>query len=219
MQVEKPQLLDLFEELGATKFNLYAVEDETVVLFHEPPTKKRSRVWIGKNEKRPQCVASRLTNQKTMLAIAYTANKRFSVVAYPSGTTMDSEAYVNFIRNTGNKWRVLRSHPIHLHELYWQHDNARAHSARTTTDFCTQRNMKLVKQSPYSPDLNLLDRWINSRIKDYVREGQYDSADSICEAALQCLRAIPEEEYMEQLEKLERHCRRVVEQHGEYITD
>ena len=74
------QLLDLFEELGATKFN-HAVEDETVVLFHEPPTKKRNLVWIGKNEKRPQCVASRLMNQKTILAIAYTANKRFSVVA------------------------------------------------------------------------------------------------------------------------------------------
>lgn len=212
-------LLDLFQTLGDEKFVKYAIEDETVVYFNEGPTKRGSRVWITKNEKRPQCVASRLSNRKTMLVIAYTSNKRISIEGYASGSTMDSEAYVNFIRKTGDKWRMLRSAPIHLSQLHWQHDNARSHVSAHTVAFCQNRHMSMVKQSPYSPDLNLLDRWINSRIKDYVRQGNFDSTEEIVDASLQCLRSIPESEYREQLLKLERHCQRVIDQNGDYITD
>ena len=86
-------------------------------------------------------------------------------------------------------------------------------------DFFQNRNITLVKQAPYSLDLNLLDRWINSKIKDYVRGNVYDNAVDVAEAALQCLKDIPENEYHEQLNKLQRYCQRVVREGGNYVTD
>jgi hypothetical protein len=49
------------------RFNVYAVTDETWVPFDVELTKAENRVWIGKQEPRPQVVRPALTNRKTML--------------------------------------------------------------------------------------------------------------------------------------------------------
>ena len=38
----------LFNGLGDAKYSVYAVEDETQILFNEPPTKRGCRVWLPK---------------------------------------------------------------------------------------------------------------------------------------------------------------------------
>ena len=65
---------------------------------------------------------------------------------------MTSERYVAFIKVTGEKWRTLRSSPMRLKELWWQHDNARPHVAATTKSFLERREVTVIKQSPFSPD-------------------------------------------------------------------
>ena len=47
------------------------------------------------------------TQQKVMLAIAFTANKRLSAKTYHFGTYLDSEAYVHFVRKTDDKLRAV----------------------------------------------------------------------------------------------------------------
>ena len=101
------------------------MEDETFVLFEQPNTKSRRRVWISKNRKRRQHASANMTARKTMVLIAFTANKSFSVKALPYCTCLDSDLYIDFLKSTGNKWRTLRADPIKLSELYFQQGNAR----------------------------------------------------------------------------------------------
>lgn len=212
-------ILALFNQLGEEKFNLYCVEDETMILFEDAPTKRGSRVWIKKGEPRPQLVSNKLTRNKVMLAIIFTPNKRINVQSFPYGTTMDSEGYINFLKRTGDKFRRLHSAPIHLDQLYLQHDNARPHVSNATQQFIHSRGVQLVKQSPYSPDMNICDRWLNQSIKEYLRKEDNDNADDVAEAALQFMRNTSVDIYFEQVRKLERHCARVINASGDYITE
>ena len=132
---------------------------------------------------------------------------------------MDSDGYVDFVQSTGNKWRVLRKNPIHLKDVFWQHDNARCHVSAVTTQYFAKRGITLVKQSPYSPDLNLCDRWLNCALKDSLRGTKFLSDEEVTEAALRFLRQQPIDVMKEQVNKLYRHCKRVIEEHGIYITD
>ena len=80
------------------------------------------------------------------------------------------------------------------------------------------RKMRKVHQAPYSPDFNLLDRWINAHLKAQFRHVVFSSAEEIEIATLRAFKAIPEESFVHQLEKLKAHLNNVVINKGAYIV-
>ncbi|QQP49304.1 Transposase, partial [Caligus rogercresseyi] len=52
-------------------------------------------------------------------------------------------------------------------------DNARPHTATDTREFLTRRDVEPVKQSPYSPSLNLCDRFLFRKLKHLLREDEF----------------------------------------------
>ena len=89
-----------------------------------------------------------------MLLVAFTPNKRISMETTPTGVTVDSQFFINFMRHTGDLWRTLRSNPIRLNEVLWQMDNARPHTRKAVKEFLATRDMNLLLQSPRIPDFN-----------------------------------------------------------------
>lgn len=205
--------------LNADWRNTYAVEDETYVNFLPEGSKAENRAWIAKDAPRLQVVRPGLTNKKCVLIVAFTPNMRFSVTALPYGKTVDAEAMVDFIRHTGDKWRTLRSSPLHLHEVLWQMDNARPHTARLVRDFLEKRQVTTVWQSPYSPDLNLCDRFLFRWLKSELRKETFQDHKEVEAAALRALRSMSEQSVLAEVEKLLDHCQAVIDAHGDYITD
>ena len=123
------------------------------------------------------------------------------------------------IRSTGNKWRTLRSNPIHLNELFWQMDNARPHTSMVVQDYLEDRNMKTIWQSPYSPDFNLCDRFLFQWMKSELRKKTFEDHQEVQQHALQVLRDISEESLHTQVDLLLAHCQRVIDANGDYITE
>ncbi|QQP42498.1 Histone-lysine N-methyltransferase SETMAR, partial [Caligus rogercresseyi] len=66
-------------------------------------------------------------------------------------------------------------------------DNARPHTATDTREFLTWRDVKPVKQSPYSPDLNLCDRFLFRKLKHLLLEDEFGGHE---EATLNLQRAM-----------------------------
>jgi transposase len=122
------------------------------------------------------------------------------------------------MRETGNKWRSLRSNPIHLNEVLWMHDNARPHTSAAVRQFMETRDMKTVWQSPYSPDYNLCDRWVFSNMKSHLRQQTFNDEKEVEIAALQYLRQVDKDTIIREVNLLLQHCQLVIENHGEYIT-
>jgi transposase len=199
--------------------NNYAVQDETYVNFLPQTNKSQNRTWIAKDARRLQVVRPALSNKKCLLMVAFTPNKRFSVSALPYGETVDAQRMVDFIRHTGDKWRTLRSAPIRLEQLLWQMDNARPHSAKMTKEFLERRQVTSVWQSPYSPDLNLCDRFLFRWLKADLGKQVFSNHKEVEEASLQALRLIPEDSLVAEVEKLLAHCQSVIDIAGEYVTE
>jgi hypothetical protein len=197
---------------------IFAVEDETWISFDLCASKEENKVWIPPGAKRPRVVRQQLTFRKTMLSIAFTGNGKLSVTATERGDTIDSESYVDFIHRTGELWRTLRSDPTRLSELLWMHDNARPHTAAHTQAFLRQRKVRLVQQSPYSPDLNLCDRWLFKELKSKLKVCQIQSASDVLTHTNRVFHQIPLEKFEWELTKLREHCSLIIACHGDYIT-
>ena len=138
--------------------SFFTVEDETWVPFAQNLPKQQNKAWLTRDQQRPRIVKEGLTYKKTMLLLAFTEDKKIYMKATSRGETVDAEFYVEFVRQVGEHWRKLRTHPARLEQLFWMHDNARPHTAALTQTFFRRRSVHLVGQSPYSPDLNMCDR-------------------------------------------------------------
>jgi hypothetical protein len=214
------QLRRVLFAMKEAKYDLYAVEDETWVSWNAHGTKSDNRTWLGKEESRRQVVRQTfMTSQKSLLLVTFTPNKRFSVTALPYGVTVDAQRMVDYLRRTGDLWRTLRSKPARLSEISLQMDNARPHTARLVKEFLEGRGVTTIWQSPYSPDLNLCDRFLFLWLKNSLRGMTFHSAEEVEEASLQVLREISEDALREQVDLLLEHCQRVIDVGGHYVTD
>jgi transposase len=197
---------------------LFAVEDETWVPFKSCNTKEENKVWIPPQAKRPRTVRPSLTPSKTMVSLVFTGNGKVNVEVTERGETIDSNSYVNFVHTTGERWRKLKTNPTCLKQLHWMHDNARPHTAVNTRAFFEKRNIKLVPQAPYSPDLNLCDRWLFKHAKKELRKCNLSCASDVREETLRIFHSIPKERFERELWKLKEHCQLVLSCQGDYIT-
>jgi transposase len=195
---------------------LWATENETWILFATRGTKEDNKAWLPKGAPKLQVPRSSLTNQKALLLIAFTGDGKFNVEGVPAGATITADVYTKFVHSTGEKWRTLRSSPTRLSELWWQHDNARPHTAATTMEFFQRRKIALISQSPYSPDLNQCDRWINKALKRHCRFLNFTCVDDVVLESLQFCRSITRDRFISELNLLRDHCQKVIDCNGGY---
>lgn len=211
-------ILQELVDMGEERFSVYAVEDETLIRFDLEHTRQTARVWKQRCSERPQIAACRLTPKKALVMIALTANKRFNVKPLPYGETVDGDTYLKFVQHTGEKWRCLRRCPVSLRNLHWQHDNARPHVRHDVQDFFLRRKVQLIRQSPYSPDLNILDRWVNEHVKKELRPIRFTCAEEVEQEVLRVLNETDEARYRCEIDRLMTHCQEVIDVGGCYVT-
>jgi len=196
----------------------WVTEDETWQHFSPLPVKQENMAWLRKDEKRCRVVQPKLTNKKAMIILAFTGDQKFSVETRKPGDTVTSEDYVQFIKTTGDKWRRLHSSPTKLSSVWWQHDNARPHIASNTNRFFVKRNISLIKQSPYSPDLNQCDAWLFSELKKEMRSKEFKDCKEVEIHALHFLRSLPRNRFVKEISNMYKHCKAVVDNLGDYVT-
>jgi hypothetical protein len=64
-------------------------------------------------------------------------------------------ALSSFLKETRHRFNNLRTNPTQFDGMLLQMDNARPHTAEHTQDYLAAMGLRLIYQSPYSPDLNL----------------------------------------------------------------
>ncbi|QQP49749.1 Uncharacterized protein FKW44_010518 [Caligus rogercresseyi] len=77
-------------------------------------------------------------------------------------------------------------------------------------EFLTRTDVEPVKQSPYSPDLNLCDRSLFRKLKHLLLEDEFGGHEEATLAVHRAMRRVSEDELYDQLRKLRGHCRDVI---------
>ena len=84
--------------------------------------------------------------------------------------------------------------------------------------YLENKNVRILNQSPYSPDLNLLDRWVNEHVKQKLWEVKFECAEDFKEQILDTLRNTEIDKFQFEIDKLMEHCEKVITANGEYIV-
>ena len=125
---------------------------------------------------------------------------------------------VEYFKDTGNRFRNLSKNKVAFKNLLLQMDNAKPHSAARTQAYLKQSGVKIVCQSPYSPDLNLCDRFLFTRLQHHCREQEYSNGEELYIDEKRYLRSLPEQLLLHELSKLLEHCRTLIREAGAYVT-
>ena len=91
--------------------------------------------------------------------------KRYSVSVIPKDTSIDSVKMIEYLKSTAKRFMNHRGGKINFNDLVLQMDNARPHASRLTQGFLADSGFQIIKQSPYSPYLNLCVRFLFRKIK------------------------------------------------------
>ena len=89
---------------------------------------------------------------------------------------------INYLKDTGKRFQNLKKNKVTLQELHFQMDNARPHTAAATKQFLDRRGVCLVSQSTYSPDLNILDRFLFRHIEMDLRGEDFSGLEDLSKA-------------------------------------
>ncbi|QQP55740.1 Transposase [Caligus rogercresseyi] len=132
---------------------------------------------------------------------------------------VDQNTMIEYLRTTGKRFLSLKKDKIRLKDCLLMRDNARPHTATDTREFLTRRDVELVKQSPYSLDLNLCDRFLFRKLKYLLRDDEFGGHEEATLAVQRAMRRVSEDELYDQLRKLWGHCTTSLQSEGIMCTD
>ncbi|QQP51868.1 Uncharacterized protein FKW44_013339, partial [Caligus rogercresseyi] len=110
----------------------------------------------------------------------------------------DRNTMIEYLRTTGKRFLSLKKDKIRLKD-------------------CLLMDVKPMKQSPYSPDLNLCDRFLFRKLKHLLREDEFGGHEEATLAVQRAMMRVSEDELYDQLRKLRGHCHDVIAVGGDYV--
>lgn len=150
------------------KANLVTIDEKWFYCRNLKP-KHRIGTWLSQEMifagDGPSQTGVRSTMEKKMMVIVALSQKGYHYFEIlEQNQSINAERYVVFI---GNLINFLQNspEPIQPENLRLMHDNARPHVARHTAEYIASRNIRLLPQPPYSPDVNLCDSYLFKRLE------------------------------------------------------
>jgi len=134
------------------------ITDEKWIYLRSVPPKETSRFWIDAGGDRPHIVRRSTGDKKYLLMMSATFDATFYWEILEDGGSINAERYISFIEKAFLKYSEVLNVPVSALSL--MHDNARPHIATKVQDFLEKNGVTMIKQPPYSPDFNLLDRFV-----------------------------------------------------------
>lgn len=214
-------LKELYASRNATRY--IVVTDEK--WFYEKPLGNTvtRRCWVSaEGDVTPIKIARRTQSAKkfhVLMAITFGGMFHFKIME--QGVSITSKEYTNFLTETINKFNSFKlqqeRRSIPWEYLCLQHDNATPHVSRMTTEFLQKHHATLIKQSPYSPDLNICDRLIFPMLEMKRSKLSFQNSDALNQFLNEQLGNINENIMNHELERLIEHLNKIIDLNGSYV--
>ena len=131
------------------------------------------------------------------------------------GGTVNADCYLQFLETTieffSKKLDVPRS------QLSIMHDNARPHLAQIVESWMCEKGVNWIKQPPYSPDFNLMDRYVFRNFETHRRGKDVSNSVGVSELISKLLDLLSPHMLRNELHKFCQHLAAVSESAGNCI--
>jgi hypothetical protein len=140
--------------------------DETMVSYHTPESKKKSKQWIKKGQPGPRKVMVHASRTKQMLMAFFDSKGLIYTHIVPRGVSINA-AYTVKVLNIF--YKNLKQKRANLMEQDWffHWDNAPVHTAAVVQDWFDARYIQRLNHPPYLPDLAPAD-FLFRRVKEQL---------------------------------------------------
>jgi hypothetical protein len=192
------------------------VVDEKWVYCRQLSSPNNVRNWVpinGVGNVQRNVIARRIRSDVKfllILAINFSGTAYFELIT--DGTSVNAVRYVAFIRRA-----IIFFHQRNVNNLSWMHDNARPHVAIRTRNFLRNSGIPIVNQPAYSPDLNLLDRFVFRNYEQFRSNIVFNNAEEMKHSIFNYLLTLHPAVMNNQLLKLIDHCRKIVDINGVFL--
>lgn len=210
---------DLSEALPTRlcKENLVTIDEKFFYLRNLNP-RNTIGCWMTPEGDGPVLKTTRRSNMdpKLLVIIAVSQKGEHMYEIMNPHQTLDSQKYINFLSNL----EIFLSHtnnPILFQNMRLIQDNARPHVSRATLDFLQGKNVRLLKQPPYSPDCNMCDRYIFPRL-EAKRHGNFASRQDLANFLDEQLPLFTRGRMNKALQHLEEDLMKIIEKEGDYLV-
>ena len=190
------------------------VLDEKWVYFRDVPARENMRAWVDSTGDRPTYAKRTISDQKVLIILSsnYSKSMWYLEVLHDGGS-IDAARYLQFLKNMvvafGNK--------LPRWEIIVQHDNAKPHIARIVKEWLAAEHISLLQQPPYSPDTNLMDRFLFRNYETYRRGRDFANSQDVDESVRQFMDTITKQQLDKQLQNLLDHLQKVIDADGNYV--
>ena len=151
-----------------------------------------------------------------MIIVASNYSKSFSCIeVLHDGGSINADRYLVFLENMFTTFE--RQLQLPRWELHLQHDNARPHVAITVRNWLAAERINLLKQPPYSPDFNLMDRYLFRSYEVYRSGVNFDNSNDVEANINDFMTNLPANKLQKEFQQLKIHLENVIEAAGNYI--
>ena len=141
--------------------------DETWIFEYNPDTKRQSSEWHRSNSPRPKKAKMSKSKIKTMLICFFDSQGVVHKEFRPQGQTVHKQYYREFPERL--RKRVHRVRPEIVDTWMLHHDNAPCHTSISVNEFLAKKDISMVPQPPYSPDLSPCEFFLFPKLKFHLK--------------------------------------------------
>ena len=209
---------DIIEHLQTEPDLLHRVitGDETCIFEYNLETKHQSCQWKSDVAEAEKARWSK-SKVKVLLIMFFDVRGIVHSEFLPQGQMISQQVYKDILR------LLLRS----VHEKRWElwqdkswllhHDNAPAHNALSIQQFLAKKNIAVLEQPPYSPDLTPHNFFLFPKLKGIIKGTRFEGMEAIKRAVMTELRGVPDESFQQCIEAWHSRMEKCVRREGDYF--
>ena len=131
----------------------------------------------------------------------------------PNGCTITADLYCQQLERVAEKLEGKQN------EIYYLHDNARPHVAKSTRQKLLDLGWITVAHPPYSPDLAPTDYHLFRSLSNHLRDKKFDDENDVRIELVNFFGQKSQDFYERGILSLPKRWRQVIDSNGAYIID
>jgi [histone H3]-lysine36 N-dimethyltransferase SETMAR len=173
----------------------------------------RKRQWLEVGQSGIATPKNDLHPKMVMLSVWWSAGGVIHWELLPTGSTISADFYCEQLDRVAAKLQGK------LDKVYFLHDNARPHIAKSTREKLLKLGWTTLPHPPYSPDLAPTDYHLFHSLADHLREKQFDEENDLKTYLGNFFNQKSQDFYKRGIFSLPERWRQVVDSNGAYIDE
>lgn len=204
--------LALLNDIGPKCWKRVVTGDETYLRVNMPHTKSSGRVWIAPGGDAPEISKPAREGDKVCYAIFLNSERVIATIT-ADGTINGNFYATQVLPVVKHKYdQFYRRAAMILH-----HDNAPAHRSTVVRNYIEQNGIQLLPHPAFSPDLAILDFWLNRWLKQHFAGHNFNNRHELFKSVTTWFGTLSADKFQNAFESWRHRLQKCIDVNGNYF--